>query len=138
MPEISLAKTIVVVTLPPAARDAIGAGDLGHRPDDDEVKDRIERGLDPQHFDDGPPQTAMTRVVDLVGALTPHQKHLLLDGLQHAVSDGDDDGHRAAVHFLELESAYKIDGVGLEIRDDTVTEEKLCAPLRVMFVNWHS
>lgn len=117
-PECHAARTIVVVTLPEKARALIEGGDIG-------------AALDPELFGNDE-QSAMGEVRAFAAQLSPPQEALLLIGLQHALIEE----HAASVHFVELTSRYQLEGVGLEIKDDTVTEEKLFGPMRVMFVSW--
>ena len=114
------ARTITVVTLPDESRAAIQEGDLA-------------KGLDPELFGHDE-QSGMAEVRGFVDRLTGLQPDLLLVGLQHAL----DEEHGASVQFVEQKSGYELAGVGLEIKDDSVTEEKLTGPIRVMFVSWNS
>jgi hypothetical protein len=120
MPEISVARTIAVVRLDGAARTRIRNGDL-------------QGGLEADLFapDD---QEAMSEVKEYVGQLSETQADLLLLALQHAIDE--EQGHEAGVQFLQLNSSYEMNGIGLEIRNDTVVEEKMISPIRVMFVRW--
>lgn len=116
----SAARTIVVLKLPAAAQALIRDGDL-------------IGGLNPTLFGAGE-QAEMEEVQKFASELIDPQSKLLLVGLQHALEEE----HAAAVHFIELKSGYDLEGVGLEIKDDTVTEEMLHGPLRVTFVSWTS
>lgn len=126
MPEISVARTITVVTLPQASQDlireAVGADSIEKR------RDNLKKAFAVDLF-------GMPRVGALGELLSNNQVDLLLCALEHAVSM--EHGHNASVHFLELASEYELEGIGIEIRDDTVTEEKVFGPVRVMFVSWH-
>lgn len=119
MPTIEVAKTIVVLTLPEESRFLIRDG-------------KLKEGLAHQLF--GEDSAAMEEVGALVAQLSDNQADFLLAALQHAVDE--DHGHHASAHFLRLASEYELEGIGIEIRDDTVTEEKLFGPLRVMLVTW--
>ena len=119
-PEPHAARTIAVVTLPEASRGFIRDGDL-------------TAGLDPDLFGHDE-QSSIAEVREFVEQLKEPQSGLLLVGLQHALVEE----HAASVHFVEQKSGYRLEGVGLEIKDDTVAEEKLFGPMRVMFVSWDS
>ena len=77
----------------------------------------------------------MKQVSELAARLDDDQKGMALAALSEHVWDG---AHRGNVHFVEYKSGYEIEGIGLEIKDDTVTEEKLEGPIRVMFVTFSS
>ncbi len=117
-PDCHTARTIVVLTLPDKSRELLEAGDLSG-------------ALDPGIFANEE-QVAMEEVSGFASQLQEPQSALLLIGLQHALIEE----HAASVQFVELKSGYQLDGIGLEIKDDTVTEEKLFGPMRVMFVSW--
>ena len=123
MAEDAATRTIIVVTLPD------GAGEIleGELP----AAKKLAAVLKPGLFaaDD---QDAIKEVRMFAGKLDGLQPELLLIGLKHALEDE----HRAAVHFVHHESGYEMEGVGLEIKDDSVTEEMMFGPMRVIFVSW--
>ncbi len=123
MPKIPVAETIIVVTLPEASRVLIQAG-------------KLTEALQPKHFEhfERDDRDAMGEVSKFVEQLTGIQPDLLLDGLQHALGEE----HHACVHFARCPSEYDVDGIGLEIKDDTVTEEKMAGPVRVIFITYES
>lgn len=116
------ADLIAKVTLPDLARQYIAQGN-------------IERALDPEIYgDDVSPQISEV-VEQFVGRLTWFQRGLLLDGLGHSLSEG----HRAQVWFYKQACPYELQGVGIELRDETVTEnqnvqvDKRIQPMQVYF-----
>lgn len=130
MPEGRAARVIALVTLPEKSQELIQAGQLTD-------------ALDPELFDDGDVRIAMSEVQGLAGRLGDNEQLMLTEGLRHSfgfVEDGEPepDVHGASVQFLEYTSGYDLEGIGLEIRDDTVDEEGLRGPVRVMFVRWNS
>jgi hypothetical protein len=123
MPEGGVAREIILDTLPEKSQALVARGE--------EVD-----ALAPEHFV-GEVATAMEEVHDLVRSLGENQQFMLTEGLLHSF-DEDEDLHAATVQFLEYKSPFNMEGIGLEIRDDSVGEEGLRGPVRVMFVRWNS
>lgn len=99
-------RPIIDIVLPEASREHVRRGN-------------VEKALDPAHFPEARPQ-AIRQVADLVSRLSHTQRSMLLVGLTHAL----DDGHRGRVRFALQECGYALEGVGLELRDETVTERR--------------
>lgn len=109
---------IVLVTLPEASRDSIMEGD-----------DR--RALDPGLFDEKV-KPLMEQVNVFLVALSDTQRALLHAGLRHSIDI--EGAHGCAVLFSELAVAYDFgEGIGLEIKDRSVTEEGFCGPVQFIF-----
>lgn len=99
-------RPILDVVLPEASREHIRRGN-------------VEKSLDPTNFPEVKPQV-MRQVTDLTSRLSHTQRSMLLVGLTHALNDG----HRGSVRFALQECGYALEGVGLELRDETVTERR--------------
>ena len=109
-------ETIIFLTLPSEAIDLIE--------EDDAVG-----ALHPSHYP-APQHTAMTQVFSLAERLTGFQPLLLLNGLQHALEAE----HEGVALFATLETKYELEGIGLEVKDDVVTEEGSKGPVRFTFI----
>ena len=109
-------QTIVVLTLPAGAIDLI---ENGH----------ALEALHPSNYPNEQ-QDAMGQVLELAQALTEFQQFMLQDGLLHALGDDQD----ANVLFAKLMTDYDLEGIGFEIKADTVTEEGSKGPVRFTFV----
>ena len=112
MPE----QTIAVLTLPAGAIDLI---ENGHP---------LE-ALHPNNYP-AEQQDSMGQVLELAQALTHFQQLMLQDGLLHALGDDQD----ANVLFAKLLTNYDLEGVGFEIKADTVIEEGSKGPVRFTFI----
>jgi hypothetical protein len=99
-------RPILDVVLPEASREHVRRGN-------------VEKSLDPTNFPEVKPQV-MRQVTDLTSRLSHTQRSMLLVGLTHALNDG----HRGSVRFALQECGYALEGVGLELRDETVTERR--------------
>jgi hypothetical protein len=107
---------IVLVTLPEGSRGFIMEGD-----------DR--KALDPDRFD-GDVKELMAQVNVFLVALSDPQRALLRAGLRHAIEGA----HGGSVLFSELAVGYDFgEGIGLEIKDRSVTEEGFRGPVQFIF-----
>jgi hypothetical protein len=122
MKRVHVDESIVRVTLPPSSIDGIEAGN---------VLDVLQPDLVPPDQ-----REALEFVRKLTQDLTPLQQSLLLNGLRHAI----DGVHAGRVVFGLMASSYELNGLGLELKDDSITlregdgvVEDLVGPLRVVF-----
>lgn len=112
---------IVLVTLPEASRDLIMEEDDG-------------AALDPALFE-GEAQPLMEQVNVFLAALSGSQRVLLHEGLRHSIEGA----HGCMVLFSELAVGYDFgEGIGLEIKDRSVTEEGFCGPVQFIFAYFSS
>lgn len=107
---------IVEVTLPKAAQSHVKARKLNRA---------IASGKVP-----GGKEAARKEVGEWIAQLTQHQQELLLDALDHSLSDG----HGANLSFSKQRVGYKLDGILLSVTDRTVSEESTTAPLGIRFI----
>ena len=110
---------IVTVTLPESVHEDIRSGN-------------IERALHPSNFT----EAAMQKVFEYVSSLTFFQRGLVTDALTLSLRES----HGARVQFLLQECGYTLEGIGIEIRNDTVTEdedkrpaEERLQPMKIIF-----
>ena len=95
------------VTLPESVHEDIRSGN-------------VEKALHPSNYSD----PAMQRVFEYVAGLTFFQRGLITDALVVSLRES----HGARVQFLVQECGYALEGVGIEIRNDTVTEDETRPP----------
>jgi len=86
----------------------------------------IEKALNPSNF---PSVHEMETVFGYFSQLTFFQRGLLTDALIHCLRES----HKAQVSFSLQECDYALGAPGIEIRNDTVTEEERLEPIKVIF-----
>lgn len=112
---------IVLVTLPEASRALIMEG-------------HDAQALAPGLFDDDA-KPRMEQVNVFLAALSDVQRALLHEGLRHAIEGA----HGCMVLFSELAVGYDFgEGIGLEIKDRSVTEEGFGGPVQCIFAYFSS